>query len=160
MLVDVAPWLNTWTFDRFVTLAFNNPLAGDARLVGSSGKYVFLRERLRKWDAHVNHAMFGKYWAKRDADRTFSFYALEKPDSNPHWHGLIRFFTDDPVERERQGNQFDKTAEELWVKLVPSGTVDVQPIDEQIGAAEYIAKSLPYGVLFEHLVIADEFAFG
>jgi len=155
---QVAPWLNTWKFDRFVTLAFNDPFAGNnAR---SASRFPSWRERLKKWDAHVNRRLFGSYWAERDADRLFAFYALEKPETNPHWHGLIRFFTEDPDERHRQAQVFDEYAARYWLKLVPKGSLNNQPIYDRTGSTEYVAKSLSYGVLYEHLIVADEFKRG
>ena len=90
------------------------------------------------------------------ADRMFTFFALEKSSSNPHWHGLIRFYSQDPAERLRQEQEFDRVAARCWVKLVPSGTTDVQAIFDNLGAAEYISKTMEYDVSYEHYVVPDE----
>src|SRR6185437_17088052 len=100
-------------------------------------KHGFLFERLREWDAHLNHLLLGRHWAERDADRMFSFFALEKAEVNPHWHGLIRFFTDDPIESTRQERLFDGNASRVWMRLVPSGTADVQTVHSQTGVSKY-----------------------
>src|SRR4051794_2020527 len=88
----IPAWLDTWEFHMFVTLAFNDESTSSSRLLGSSLRYGFLRERLRKWDAFVNHRILGRKWSKRDAERMWSFFFLEKAETNPHWHGVVRFY--------------------------------------------------------------------
>jgi hypothetical protein len=112
---ELPLWLGQWKFSRYVTLAFNDESAGAATLPGSSLGQRFLFERLRKWDAHINHLLLGKHWAERDADRTFVFFVLEKAEYNPHWHGLIRFFSDDPGEILRQERLFVYYSRQFWV---------------------------------------------
>ena len=94
-----------------MTLAFNDFSAGEARLPGSGLKHQFLVERLGKWDAHMNSRILGREWAKLSSDRMFVFYFLEKPDYNPHWHALVRFYTSLDDERERQEQKFDAQAD-------------------------------------------------
>ena len=132
---DAIPeWLDTWEFTRFVTLATNDTSLSQARLPTSSLPYGKLRERLRRWDARMNHAILGKHWAKRHSDRIWCFYFLEKPGENPHWHGLVRFFTFESIPLDEQHRIFDENAGPIWKKLVPSGTVDVQPVTVQRGS--------------------------
>lgn len=149
-------WLEQWTFTRYVTLAFNDSMAGERRSVGSSQAGGFLRDRLRRWDAMINHQLLGKHWAKMSADRVFTFFFLEKPDSNPHWHGLVRFIADSPDELVRQEQTFDQAASPVWKKLVPAGSVDIQPVTGQLGVSRYITKSLDFGVGYEDFVIPDQ----
>jgi hypothetical protein len=156
MRTEIPGWLDQWRFSRFVTLAFNDPTSADARIPGSSLKFGFLRERLRRWDAHMNHALLGKHWAERYADRMFAFYTLEKANVNPHWHGLVRFFSGSGISVSDQERVFDEQAEPCWKKLVRSGTVDVQPITSQQGVSNYVAKTLAYELSYEHYVIPDE----
>jgi hypothetical protein len=148
---EIPRWLDQWKFTRFVTLATNDP--------GQAGRIDALRRLLRKWDAAINHAILGREWAVRDADRIFAFYALEKPRSNPHWHGLIRFFGAED-ERRRQEEVFDRVAERHWQRLIPSGTVDIQPIYNQSGVAEYVAKTLGHPLSYEFFVVPDELKLG
>lgn len=157
---EIPAWLDTWTFTRFVTLATNDPTLADKRLPTSGLPYAFLRDRLRNWDARINHAILGHKWAKRHSDRIFSFYFLEKPDDNPHWHGLVSFF---PIEDFPQGDQeklFDENAGRIWKSLVKSGTTDIQPVTCQKGVAEYVSKMLPYPLSYEFFVAADELRLG
>ena len=156
----IPEWLDNWRFTRFVTLATNDPGMGDARLLGSKQPYGVLRDRLREWDGRMNHAILGKHWAQRDADRIWAVYFLEKPNSNPHWHGLVRFFPVDNRPEHQQQEIFDEHAERIWKKLVPSGTVNVQPITVQRGVIDYVAKLIPYPLSYEHFVTPDEFKRG
>lgn len=154
---ELPAWLDRWPFTRFVTLAFNDPNIA-ARGIGSRRPHPLLRERLRKWDAFLNRALVGHYWMKRPEDRMFAFYSLEKATVNPHWHGLVRFFEGGGRHTiAEQEAIFDKVAEANWRKLVPSGTVDVQPVHSQTGVARYIAKTLGYPLSYEYYVVPDEF---
>lgn len=158
--VEVPAWLELWKFDRYVTLATNDPSLAGKPAPGSSIPHGLIRDRLREWDGRVNHAILGKHWAKRHADRMWSFFFLEKADVNPHWHGLVRFF---PVENMTIGDQtalFEGNAERIWKKLVPPGSVDIQVITEQRGLADYITKMTPHEISYAHFVTPDEFIRG
>jgi hypothetical protein len=149
-------WIDQWNFSRFVTLATNDRSLDEARLPTSKLPLGKLRERLRQWDARMNHAILGKHWAERDADRIWAFYFLENAKTNPHWHGLIRFFPVDNFPEAEQWRIFDENAQPIWEKLVPSGSVDVQPINLQRGVIEYVAKQVSYPLSFEYFVTPDE----
>jgi len=111
---------------------------------------------LKEWDGRMNRKLAGPKWAERKEDRMWAFYFLEKPAANPHWHGLVRL-TPAPGMLEKQKEMFDLHAERIWKKLVPSGTVKSLPIFDQRGVADYVAKSLPYAVSYEHFVTPDQF---
>jgi hypothetical protein len=98
-----SAWLNTFNFDAFVTLATNDPSLA-WRKSGSSADYVGLRV-LREWDSRMHRKLVGRDWVNRVADRMWSFYFLEKPNSNPHWHALIQFCNAWPGLREKQQNK-------------------------------------------------------
>lgn len=146
-----------WEWDRFVTITFNQP--GEGRpLANTSGTQILDQKKLlRKWDARMNRKILGREWAKLHEFRLFYVYALEKADLNPHWHGLVHFFDAPDDERRRQAEVFDRWADPIWKSLVPSGDVDVVPAWERTGAINYLAKSLTYGVNFEHYILPDEF---
>ena len=154
---ELLIWLSQWTFDRFVTLTFNDSEAGQAKIAGSGEANLFLHERLRKWDAILNSVILGKDWAKRHHDRMWSFSFLEKASVNPHWHCLIRFDAAIEDERHKQATLFDLKAKAKWRMLVPAGDADVQEIESQEAVAKYVVKSLPYGVSYEHMVVPDQF---
>lgn len=108
----------------------------------------------------MNSAILGRHWANRHCDRIWAFYFLEKPASNPHWHGLIRFFPVDNYPQAEQERAFDANALRIWKKLVPSGTVDVQPITVKRGVINYVAKMVSYPISYEHFVTPDELVRG
>jgi hypothetical protein len=153
---EIPPWLDQWRFTRFVTLAMNDSTMGDARLPTSKVAYGRHRDLLREWDGRINHAILGRSWAKRHSDRIWAFYSLEKPRTNPHWHGLIRFFPVENMSFVEQERIFDENTGRIWKKLVPSGSVDVQPITVQRGVVEYVSKMLGYELSYEHFVTPDE----
>jgi hypothetical protein len=156
----IPEWLDTWEFTRFVTLATNDASMSGSSLPTSKLPYGLLRDRLREWDGRMNHVIAGKRWAERHADRMWAFYFLEKPDTNPHWRGLIRFFPIEGKTREYQEQIFDENAGPVWKRLVPAGTVDVQPVPVQRGVAAYVAKELGRPLQYEHFVTPDEFMRG
>jgi hypothetical protein len=53
----------------------------------------------------MHRKLVGRDWVNRVADRMWSFYFLEKPNSNPHWHALIQFCNAWPGLREKQQNK-------------------------------------------------------
>jgi hypothetical protein len=116
----IPDWLDSWEFSRFVTLATYDVSITGSSLPTSKLPYGILRDRLREWDGRMNRQIVGKHWRKREADRMWAFYFLEKPDVNPHWHGLVRFF---PIEGKSEAYQqavFDENAGPTWKELVPA----------------------------------------
>lgn len=144
--------LNRWSFERFVTLQFND--WRDTRLP-AVGRLGHIRKVLRQLDARVNHAILGKYWAT-SPDRTWAFFVPEKIETSPHWHAVVRF-TDEPTKRMKQEAMFDREVTRHWGRLVPSGTVESKHIFCQDGIVEYLLKSVPYALSYEHIILPDEF---
>lgn len=122
--------------------------------------YSRLRDRLREFDGRMNRKLLGTKWSERHSDRMFSFWFLEKPDANPHWHGLVRFFPADGRPIPGQAVVFDRDAESIWGKLVPRGSVNIQEISVQQGVIDYVCKMIPYPVSYEHFITPDEFVRG
>lgn len=150
-------WLNDWQFSRFVTLTFNANAPQSRNKIPNTDQ---VRRTLRKWDAFMNHELIGRYWSERHADRMFNVYFPEKLDSNPHWHGLIRFMDAPGHSVSDQQLDFDTHANRLWTKLVPAGSVDVQTVRWQEGAAKYATKAIEDGVIYELFIVPDEFVRG
>jgi hypothetical protein len=90
----------------------------------------------------------------------FAFYFLEKPRSNPHWHGLVRLFPVGGVPLATQEKMFDEHAERAWKKLVPAGSVNVQPITSQRGVSNYVTKALGHSLEYASFVTPGEFRHG
>ncbi len=105
----------------------------------------------------MNRCLIGRNWAKLHDYRMFNMYTMELPRTNPHFHGLVRFFNVDQAERERQAKIFDDRAEGIWKYLVASGDIDVKPVFNEIGVARYIGKSITDSLNYENFIPPDEF---
>jgi hypothetical protein len=151
---EIPKWLDTFKFDRFLTLATNDSAW---QLKGPHLTMDRLTDILREWDARINRKVVGPQWLSQPEDRIWAFYFLEKPQSNPHWHALVRFHPPHPGYELTMMERFDNHAEPIWKKLVPAGSVQSLPIFKQTGVTKYIAKSLPYLVSYEHYVTPDQF---
>lgn len=151
-------YIDRWKYSRFITLATNDSGWGSDS-VGAL-PYRRLRDTLRKFDARMNHKILGKKWAIRDYDRIWAWWFLEKPNSNPHWHGLVRFYDAENVAIAEQEKIFDEEADRIWKRLIPSGTVNIQPIMVQRGVCDYVCKMIGYPLSYEHFIAPDEFKRG
>jgi hypothetical protein len=157
--IDLIPeWLDNWRFHFFVTLSTNDADMGSRSSVGSNERYSYLRDRLREFDARMNRQLLGREW-QRSPDRMFGFWFLEKPDVNPHWHGLVRFFASGDMDKlALQKAVFQREALKIWTELVPSGEVDIQLIADQPYVSKYVVKSLGHDVNYSNFVVPDQFA--
>ncbi|WP_229176080.1 hypothetical protein, partial [Bradyrhizobium ivorense] len=113
-----------------------------------------------EFDGRMNRKLLGTRWAIRHSDRIWAFWFLEKPNANPHWHGLVRFFPADGRPIPDQMTRFDREAEGIWRTLVPGGTVDIQEITAQRGVIDYVCKMIGHPLSYEHFITPDEFVRG
>lgn len=123
-------------FDYFVTLAFNDVGVNISRA----------RRCLNVWDAKVNRKLIGPKWAKKPDERMLWVFVLEKPQTNIHWHGLIRI-------NDGLKTPFRTVAADRWKNLVRSGTSDVQAIRSMEGLAGYVAKQVNYELCYINLEV-------
>jgi hypothetical protein len=156
---EIPAWIDRWQYSRFITLATNDTGLGSENY-NAAVPNARMRDLLREFDGRMNHAILGKHWARRDADRIWAFWFLEKPNSNPHWHGLVRFFPVDGYPITAEEAIFDERAEPVWKRLVPGGSVDVKPITVQRGVIDYVGKMVSYPISYESFVTPDEFKRG
>ena len=71
--------------DHFVTAVFNRETT-----------FAGARESLKKWHALVDGCLLGSRWQKKPAhERTFFMAFAEHPDSNLHYHLMLRLA--DPI---------------------------------------------------------------
>ena len=105
----------------------------------------------------MNRKLVGKRWAKRPNQRMISFFFLENPNSNIHWHGLIKFSAENKIPIFEQQHIFDWHADLTWRQLVPKGTVNIQQVEDQRSLVRYVTKMLPYSVSYESFVLPGEF---
>jgi hypothetical protein len=109
---------------HFVTLAFNRSTTIDAA-----------RSKLRAFQARMDHALLGRNWLKRPAERTTYIAVIEHASSNLHLH--VAFVVGDA-----HAAHFFQIASAIWVKLVVSGSVVVKPIYDAEGLGSYMAKEI------------------
>lgn len=151
----MSSWLQHWNFTRLVTLTFNQP--GDGMHHAIDGTAAFMRDRLYHFDARMNRRLIGRDWQRRPDNRMFHFFAPEKIQANPHWHGLVCFYRAAGEELSRQHAIFDRHAKTIWGELAPKGTLDVKPVDDLLGGIDYVAKSLQTRVNWDHCIFPDQF---
>lgn len=157
----LVAWLNGWRFTHFVTLATNDRdlRSADRHVIANLKGPERMDALIRRWDAYMNRALVGPKWGKPNyrADRMFAFYFLEKPETNPHWHALIRIDDDDPDRRARKLEKLVALPEENWVRIVASGSTAVREIHDEPNVVEYVAKELGHPVTYDHFIPADAF---
>lgn len=145
----LAEWIKRWApFDFFVTLTI------PAHSLSPDGA----AERFRRWQQMVFRNVFGDRWEKYRDEWPLMFAALERPETNLHWHVLCRFYSDQavPGRRAKHVAKFMERAEPLWMKLVPSGDVDIQETHDD-SITKYLFKEICGGVQYENFVVPDQF---
>ncbi len=151
----LSAWLNKFDCQRFVTLATNDP---DLALKGYRSTADRLTDLLKEWEGRVRRKVLGPKWSALPYDGMPGFYVIEKPWSNPHWHGLIQFRPRDPSALEKMLAIFDEHYDPIWRRLVPRGTATSRCVFSRAGAAEYIAKSLACAVSYQSFVLPGQFS--
>ncbi|PSL17800.1 hypothetical protein [Shimia abyssi] len=142
-------------FTHFVTLSSNSQMMSQDNM----------KDKLRAWDARVNHALVGPKWHKRIDERMHWIAFPEKSGVNPHWHLLMQLLPEQlevlaDIETHEQC-PFEESLTVAWKKLVPSGTVDVQRIaanrQDKKRVFDYVTKSLGHEPNFEDFVMFREY---
>lgn len=142
----IVNWLGKHPWHYFVTLASITP--------GLSPKAM--RSRFRIWDAEANRRILGLRSLKPH-ERLFTAAFLEKPITMPHWHLLMRIQQSELPETAKCPERLKETVGRIWKKLTPSGTVDVQPVRNDM-VVEYVAKELVYPLQYENMILPLEFS--
>ena len=132
----LSEFLPILQFNIGVTLTFNSDKIPTEDLC---------RSYLRKWDARINNAVFGRKWIKEQGRNIKWVAFMEKAQVNPHYH-LAAYVEDE------QTMKFLKAAPKYWRKLVQSGTCDVVfSVDRDW--CDYIIKEKP----IESMILSTEF---
>lgn len=137
---ELRTWLHRQTYSHFATLSFNDPTT----------TYDTAKRKLRAWDARLCRAILGSRWQRKPDERLVWIAICEKPDCNPHWHLLINALPD-------QHAALDEHLERAWIKLVPSGTANLQVVSFQKGAIAYVTKAIRNPVSYEGFCHSLEF---
>lgn len=146
---EISAWLQEHRFTHFITLTTHDP---SLTIEGARG-------RLKQWDARLNRALCGPKWAQKRDELVWFFAFLEAPLSNPHWHLLLRV-DDSPVTGKFiETRKLCDTVRQVWSRLAPAGTVDVQPLGEKtdIELVDYVGKQLGSVAQYSSFVTPDEF---
>jgi hypothetical protein len=120
----VAKLIADFQPDLFVTLAFN-----------ASTTIAAAVKRLSHFHACIDHHLLGSRWQRLEHRRTRYIAVIEHPDSNLHIHVALAV----PEERAAQ---VARLVADRWSLMVPSGSVNVQPVVDPIGLGGYLAKAI------------------
>jgi hypothetical protein len=108
----------------FVTLAFNRQTSLDAA-----------RAKLEEFQCRMDRAVAGRNWDERP-DRCTTYIAVaEHVETNLHIHSAF------VVPLERVG-KFNAAALVQWPKLVESGSIVVELVNDPMGLGRYMAKEI------------------
>lgn len=95
-----------------------------------------MRKLVGAFAARMDDVALGTTWSKMPQSmRANGAFFIEHIGSNIHAHGLVRFPYGDHESRST-------TAEIIWSRLCPSGTIDLKEIYEIEGAAHYCTKEM------------------
>ena len=121
-------------------------------------EFAKARNALRQWHAEVDRSLLGSKWSKKDAsERTFFAAFPEHADHNLHYHLLLR------LPGEWLSEEFQLLAIDHWGRVVPGGSLDVQPLltDEDVqNVVRYATKDFLRKDLMENFFLSTEFANG
>lgn len=110
---------------------------------------------LRHWHACIDHARLGTKWSKKPSDdRVFFFAFAEHPDTNLHYHLILR------APRLLDRPCFEALAPQVWERVVKGGSLDVQELKTELDVARvstYATKDLWQDRLLEQWVLSSEF---
>jgi len=129
-------WLAETEWDYFVTLTFNpanNLSEKNEQLVGRQWSVARAAEDLHHWHGQLDRKMLGNKWHKKICERTKFIAFVEHPDSNIHWHMMLKLNC-------TRHDTFIANAEAIWTKLVGSGTVDIKPAQSDDTANEIFSR--------------------
>lgn len=142
-------WINEGVYTHLVTLTTNKEFLSPQRM----------RDRLRRWDAHVNRRLYGPKWKQRPDERLWFFAFLEKPEANPHWHLLLRLYAHGDVPIADTAANFKNAADLYWTQLSPQGTVHIVQLANRPHErlTNYLAKELKREIQYQAFITPDEF---
>ena len=140
----VRDWIVAEGADYFVTAVFNR----ETNFAGA-------QNNLRHWHARIDRCLLGKRWQKKEEqERTFFWAFAEHPDSNLHYHLMVKL--SDPAKRTK----FEANAKACWQKIVNSGDMEFRYLatnSDLIDRAGYSTKGLWRSDLHENYIISSMF---
>ncbi len=111
--------------DYFVTAVFNREtFFGGAR------------NSLKDWHARIDRCLLGRRWQRKPAcERTFFWAFPEHPDSNLHYHLMVKL--SDPAKRM----EFEAIADTCWQGIVGSGDMKLEYLQTALDLARTVNYS-------------------
>jgi hypothetical protein len=107
-----------------ITLAFHRPtLPADAM------------QKTRLFHAMLDHAALGRNWLNRADERSSYIAVIEHLDTNLHVHLAMTC-------GDKHLDCVHEAATAIWRKLVPGGTIDIQPAYDVPGWGHYLSKEI------------------
>jgi hypothetical protein len=103
-----------------------------------------LAKNVTRFFQRLERKSLRRYWYKFTENRVVAVGFLEKPDTNPHYHVIASI----PLVSQAA---LDEYSEEIWHKLMPAGTLDVQRI--RGNARRYVSKDLHHYWAAENVLI-------
>lgn len=130
-------WLPETEWDYFVTLTFNPKTELSTgkiqRPIGRQWCVKRAANDLHEWHARLDRKMLGKKWHERPIERTRFIAFVEHPNSNIHWHMMLKLNC-------TRHDTFNSEAPKIWKKLIKSGTVDIKPAQIDLTANEIFSR--------------------
>ena len=138
----VTRWLHQHNPTHFLTLATN-----------SGGLSIDkMKSMLKQWDGRVNRTLYGPKWHKHYDELLFYFAFIENPNTNAHWHLLLRFQDEDKLSTLRHAAIYE------WRRITPGGSVNLQAIESTPSRLiDYVAKQIQGDLQYTSFVTPDEF---
>jgi hypothetical protein len=112
-----------------------------------------LRQALDHWGCSLDKKLLGQKWYKKTDQRTEFVAILEHPNSNPHWHLMLKLHCD-------KHQKFTDHAAKLWKKAIPSGTTSISLCHDQAALQKfsgYCSKSISFNNTADDIVFSKDF---
>lgn len=106
--------------------------------INQSASLCRAKKLLERFSGRMDSWGIGTTWSQTHfTQRANGIFFVEHVRSNIHLHGLVRF---------PYGNRCGRawTAQVLWERLCPSGTIAVKPAYDALGAADYMTKEMKW----------------
>ena len=130
--------------DYFVTAVFN-----------SETNFGGAWNSLKDWHARIDRRLLGKHWQQKEPDeRTFFWAFPEHPDSNLHYHLMVKL--SDPAKRM----EFEAIADTCWQGIVGSGDMKLEYLQtalDLVRTVNYSTKDQWRSDLNENYIISSMF---
>jgi len=127
-------WISDGHYENpvFVTLATN---CENSNVEWSSQyeKQKYFQNKINSWDAAMCRHFIGKHYTDFPSKRQSGIMWTEHASTNIHYHGHVDI-------RSWSIKDYTAVSDTKWRNLVPSGTVDIQPVTDPKRLIGYMMK--------------------